>query len=345
MKLVIRLSVFLLVAGGTALNSFARNEDGTLGLIRTPNNGIPVIITNTDVFEAVLEEEARLSLVGPAGRFDLETTWTPHPGALMLGQCQLKDTPPSGAYTLHAVTAGRTDANVRSVYVLDAFPEAYLVAHITDTHIGTTRHPRADVDIVQDVIEAVNTSEAAFVLVTGDVTENGTPEQFRRFMEVLDTCRLPTYVIPGNHDRKDSNYQDFFGPMVYAFSFGQDGYLGFDTKDFLIADEMGLQDGRLHYLRRTIRASRWSIGFTHRYDVTMGMRAQLTLFVDDPLDYLLYGHYHREAGDQDGIPWGGTHAIMTPAAINGTLRFVGVDANGMRAQAVVTAASITENAE
>ena len=73
----------------------------------------------------------------------------------------------------------------------------------------------------------------------------------------------------------------------------------------------------------------------------MGIRAQLTLFVDDPLDYVLYGHYHREADDQDGIPWGKTKIIMTPAAINGQFRIVTVDPNGLHPQETIQAASIT----
>jgi len=72
----------------------------------------------------------------------------------------------------------------------------------------------------------------------------------------------------------------------------------------------------------------------------MGIRAQLILFVDDPLDYVLYGHYHREAGEQDGIPWGKTKIIMTPAAINGMFRLIMVNEQGLHPQESVQAASI-----
>ncbi len=318
----------------------ARNPDGTLGLIRTPNNGLPVIITAGDVFEATVTSEATLALVNDNGAWPLEAEWKSLPGGLQQARCQAPDDVPPGEYALYATSSEHEDNNRRAVFVFETIPEEYLIAHVTDTHIGTTRHPREDMAIIADVIEAVNTSEAAFALITGDLTENGAEAQFLRFMEVLDTCRLPTFVVPGNHDRMPGNYERFFGPHTYRFWFGADGYLGFDTKDFLIADSMTPQDGRLHYYRRQLRPARWSVGFTHRYDVTMGMRAQLILFVDDPLDYLMYGHYHREAGDQDGIPWGRTTAIMTPAAINGQLRFIEVDSQGIRPLETVTAASL-----
>lgn len=334
------IRIFMLMCFLIAPGIGARNPDGTLGLLRTPNNGMPALITPSEKFEVVAEAEAVLSLSGEAGTFSLETEWSPLPGGRHRGQCAATAPLPAGVYALHGEFAENKDENLRAVYVLESFPEAYQFAHITDTHIGTTRHPRADSAIILDIIEAVNGSEAAFALFTGDLTENGEPEQFRRFLEVLDTCRVPTFVVPGNHDRQGSNYQLFFGPMTYAFRFGDDGYLAFDTKDFLVADEMGLQDGLLHYYRRQIRASRWSVGFTHRYDVTMGMRAQLTVFVDDPLDYLLYGHYHREAGPQDGVPWGYTESILTPAAINGIFRMIGVDGRGLHVGESITAAAI-----
>lgn len=309
--------------------AIARNEDGTLGLIRLPNNGVPVIIRNPVVFEVLLQSEAALQLRGNAGNFQLESELMEQPDGQIKANCYATSTIPPGTYSLHAQATTTEDINVRSVFVVDEFPLEYVIAHITDTHIGTTRHKRSDMEVIVECIEVINTSNAALVLITGDLTENGAPEQFQKFIEVLDRCTLPTFVVPGNHDRQYHAYSSFFESLTYSFVFGKDGYLAFDTKDFLIADEMRLQDGLMHRLRRRIRPSRWSIGFTHRYDPSMGMRAQLCLFVDDPLDYLFYGHIHREPGEQDGIPWGKTQAIITPAAIDGFLRFVDVTPAGI----------------
>lgn len=325
------------------LPAAARNADGTLGLIQTPNNGVPQIITPGQAIEARLAREATLTLQAHDRIWPLESDWTVLPGEMMHAVCQSPPELPPGCYALVAETEDEYCRNERAVYVFDAFPHEYLIAHLTDTHIGTARHPRADIEIVGEVIESVNASEAVFALITGDLTDNGTPEQFFRFLELLDNFRMPTFVVPGNHDRRGRYYESFFGPLTYAFQFGLDGYLGFDTKDFLIADEQGPQDGALHRLRRRLRPSRWSVGFTHRYDLTMGMRAQLTLFVDDPLDYLIYGHYHREAGEQDGIPWGRTNIVMTPAAINGQWRLIEVDVQGLHAQDTIRAASTGRN--
>jgi len=257
--------LLFVVAAGITVNCAAREADGTLGLLRYPNNGRPAIITPAATFESILEEEARLTLSGEGGTTELEVAWTSLPGGLKRGVCRAVTPLSPGAHALHATTAAGTDTNVRSVYVVEAFPESYKVAHITDLHIGRAPGPVLNTAI-QDIIEAINTTDTAFALITGDLTENGESSEFLSFLEILDTCNAPTFVVAGNHDRRDGHYQQFFGLSTYVFTFGDDGYLAFDTKDFLIADEMDSQNGLLHLYRRQIRASRWSIGFTHRYD-------------------------------------------------------------------------------
>lgn len=298
----------------------ARNPDGTLGLIRTPNNGMPAMVTGGGSFDAVFEQEAPARLVSETGTsVDLEVEWTTMPGGRAQGRCTTPGDAQPGAYALEA----GDDRIPRAVYVFDAFPESYRIAHVTDTHIGATAPNGPATEAFGRIVAAVNEARPAFALITGDLTENGDMEQFREFVEALDRCQVPTFVCAGNHDRQGLNYEAVFGPLTYAFRFGEDGYLGFDTKDFLIADELGPQDADLQVLRRGIKAARWSIGFTHRYDADMGMRSQVVLFVDNPLDSLLFGHYHRANKDKETkVPWGRTSITMTPAGMDGAFRFI-----------------------
>ncbi len=341
MRNIVRIMTFaVIVCGFYNTPSASREPDGTLGLIRTPNNGIPAIILSTEPFTAVCTEKSILSLAWGEQTFPLEADWTLLPNGLLQARCTASAPLPAGVYSLNASTTEHTDCNTRAVYVMDTFPDTYTIAHVTDVHTGTQRHSRKDTEIIADVINAVNESDATIAVITGDLTDNGDAEQFRSFLAVLDAFRMPTFVVSGNHDRQARNYELFFGLQTYAFRFGKDGYLAYDTKDFIIADDYSEQNGLLQYYRRALRSSRWSIGLTHRYDLSMGIRAQLILFVDDPLDYVLYGHYHREAGEQDGIPWGKTKIIMTPAAINGMFRLIMVNEQGLHPQESVQAASI-----
>lgn len=225
-----------------------------------------------------------------------------------------------------ASASEKSDRTERAVFLLQEFPEYYVVGHVSDLHVGR----EGAAATLRSIVDLLNQSDAAFVLLTGDLTDQGEPDQFRAVLEVLDTCKLPTFVCPGNHDRTADNYTRFFGPLTYMFAFGQDGYLSFDTKDYCVADGLGVQDSLLERYRRAIKPCRWSVGFTHRYDPTMGMRAQLILFVDNPLDFLLFGHWHREnTAEEKTVPWGGTRVSVVPAAVDGQFRLLDMTARGL----------------
>jgi predicted phosphodiesterase len=312
----------LLVSTGAA---HARGPDGKLGIIRVPNNGIPVIVTPDQRFEAVLAQPASLRLVG-AETAPLRATFTPLPGGRVRALCVADRALPRGVYALVAEAGGATDRNVRSVYVRMSFPDTYVIGHVTDTHIGKKRLYSVT-KAVSQVLARAGDAKADFVLVTGDLTDQGEADQFREFLKVLDTCRSPTFVCPGNHDRHGINYEQFFGPDTYTFRFGADGYISYDTKDRNIAAGEGDQDADLQVFRRRIAHTRWAVGFTHRYDEDQGMRSQLILFVDDPLDRLIFGHWHQEA--ESRVPWGTTPYTATPDAASGYFRLFDVGPGGV----------------
>ena len=133
--------------------------------------------------------------------------------------------------------------------------------------------------------------------------------------------------------------QNFFEVLWYQFRFGRDGYLVYDTKDFRIADELGEQDGALQVLREQLMEpaedggpSRWSIGVSHRGGRAQGMRSQFVLFVDNPLDFLVGGHTHRDSRPGQKVSWGTTPVLVTAAAKNGAVRLVHVGPNGITPQ-------------
>ncbi len=331
MKRQLQFTCLLIVC--MAAGAFARNPDGTLSTIQTPNNGLPAITTAGEHFTALLREEAALSLRSSDGE-RVPVAITSEPVAARHGYlevtCKVPNDTPPGGYELVADTGGKPDINKRAVFVLKQWPEEYTVAHVTDTHIGSDRNPRSSVEIAADVFEEVNSSDASFVLVTGDLTDNGEPREFKQFLKVLDTCRLPTFVCPGNHDRLADNYENVFGDVTYMFRFGDDGYIAFDTKDYVTADALDVQNELLQRFRRAIKPARWSIGFTHRYEPGMGIRSQIVLFVDNPLDHLVFGHWHRKnEPDESIVPWGKTSMTATPAAINGALRYIDVTRKGI----------------
>jgi 3',5'-cyclic-AMP phosphodiesterase len=64
-------------------------------------------------------------------------------------------------------------------------------------------------------------------VVTGDLVDNGTPEEYDHFRALLAPLAMPVFVIPGNHDARE--------PLRVAFR--SDGYLPADgTLDYVIDD-------------------------------------------------------------------------------------------------------------
>jgi hypothetical protein len=314
-----------------AAMALAREPDGTLSTVLTPNNGRPSIVTPGATFEVVLTEKAQLELASEAGTVSLlAVDWDQMPGGRMKARCTLPTNVHPGPYALHATIGDRMDRNVRSVFVRESFPEHYAVAHITDTDIGSRRDEPPSEAIFRDIIRAVNNSRAAFVLVTGDLTEGGTPDQFTKFIEILDLCELPTFVCPGDSDLRGGLYEKVFGPTEYLFRFGADGYLSFSMHGPDGADDYTTRIADLELFRRAIKPARWSIGFTHRYDPSMDMRSQLILFVDDPLDHLVFGHWRRANREgEKTVAWGTTSIAVTPAASDGALRIIDVSPVGI----------------
>ena len=98
------------------------------------------------------------------------------------------------------------------------------ILHISDTHIvveGALVSGRLDtaaplerlVMRLHDILPRIGPVDA--LLVSGDVSDDGSAASYARFARLIAPLGLPTYVIPGNHDARDA--------MRAAYS--DDGYL------------------------------------------------------------------------------------------------------------------------
>lgn len=92
-----------------------------------------------------------------------------------------------------------------------------LIAQISDTHITAPRTqaygiaPMAEnlsrcVDHINQIVPTPD-----LVLVTGDISQEGLPEEFEHAASLLDELNMPYYVIPGNHDDRVGLWATFGG--------------------------------------------------------------------------------------------------------------------------------------
>ena len=83
------------------------------------------------------------------------------------------------------------------------------IAQIADTHL-TLDDPQRLADL-RAVVSDINAVGADVVVHTGDVVQNGTPEEYRSAAAVLAELQTPLFLIPGNKDRRAAMRDAFPG--------------------------------------------------------------------------------------------------------------------------------------
>lgn len=139
---------------------------------------------------------------------------------------------------------------------------AMLIAQISDMHINAPGTPSmSGVDTIgnlQRCVAAVNALDPApeLILATGDLTKDGTADEYAALRELLAPLRAPVYAIPGNHDIREA-MREAFADAAYLPRDG--GYLNYvveghelrlialDTVVAMAPHGM-LDDGRLEWL-------------------------------------------------------------------------------------------------
>lgn len=85
-----------------------------------------------------------------------------------------------------------------------------LIAQISDLHArptGKLCYGRVDTnERLEKLVAAILRLDRApdCVLATGDLTDNGLPEEYAVLREALSALPMPVYLVPGNHDRREN---------------------------------------------------------------------------------------------------------------------------------------------
>jgi 3',5'-cyclic AMP phosphodiesterase CpdA len=126
---------------------------------------------------------------------------------------------------------------------------AMLIAQLSDLHLGGMRYEEALLDAA---IAEVNEASPDLVVIAGDVTDEGYPDQYAAAKAKLASLRCANVVlVPGNHDAKHVGYlyfEEAFGARDRRLRVELDGH---DTA--LVAVDSSKPDidegeiGREHY--------------------------------------------------------------------------------------------------
>jgi 3',5'-cyclic-AMP phosphodiesterase len=160
--------------------------------------------------------------------------------------------------------------------------EPYLLVQLSDPHVNDDDEVPAR--MLADAVRAVAARDPApgAVLVTGDLTEHGSPSEYERVRELLSTLAMPVHVLGGNHDERGAMRAAFPAPVAgadgddyrYATRCGPLRLVACDTTDpgrvegRLGAERLAWLDERLAEDRETV-----TIVALHHPPLLMGLRA------------------------------------------------------------------------
>jgi outer membrane protein assembly factor BamB/predicted phosphodiesterase len=187
-------------------------------------------------------------------------------------------------------------------------------AQLTDIHLNPNGTGPTEA-LLKSIDQINKTAGIDFVLVTGDLTEQGDSRMLQEVKNCLDRLKMPYHVCMGNHETTWSEsgctaYSRIFGPEYYAFDYGGVRFLLFNTGPLLkmayghvspFVTEWARQDLEAHRDQPAIIVTHYPLmdgDVDNWYDVTDALRkpGNVRLFIG--------GHYHALRPDlrYDGMP-------------------------------------------
>ena len=110
---------------------------------------------------------------------------------------------------------------------------SFRFAHLTDMHLSPN-NPNPTEDLLRSVAQINATDNIDFVLVTGDITEEGDRASLEKAKSCLDLLKVKYYVALGNHETKWSDsgctaFGEVFGYERFEFEHKGFLFLGFNS--------------------------------------------------------------------------------------------------------------------
>jgi hypothetical protein len=287
----------------------ARSEEGALSLIRNPNNGQPAIVVCGDQFTIRAHGEPDVFVETGGRLIELTAQWRKRPGGHAEATVQIPPDFAPGLYSIVGILDEVEDTQQRALLILDSAPSQYTIAHIPSPGIASAQEA--------SLAGAFEIQSPLFAIVTGDLTANGTADEYRTLLDWLNTSSIPTIVAPGQRDFDEGLYGEYFDSAPHMTQCGRDALLTIGEIAPQLDEDLSGESAAYQLLRRAMKPARWSIGISGYAHAALNPRMQIVLFVDTPLHVLVAGRADNVTEELSSVTWGsfqGATRILTPAA-------------------------------
>lgn len=203
-------------------------------------------------------------------------------------------------------------------FMVQAQQAVFRFAQLTDIHLSPN-NPNPTEDLLRSIAQINATDSIDFVLVTGDIAEEGDHTTMEKVKSCLDLLKVKYYVVLGNHETKWSDsgctaFGEIFGGERFEFEHKGFLFLGFNSGPLMRMAYGHVVPQDIRWMTETMdrynagnsRPDKPVILVTHYpmtegdvdnwYEVTDAVRPyNIRLFIG--------GHYHRDRDLRyDGIP-------------------------------------------
>lgn len=128
-------------------------------------------------------------------------------------------------------------------------------AILSDIHVTPGNANEAQLKLA---VQEINKTHVDAVLMTGDLTNEGSDVQLRNVKSILDGITHPLYVIPGNHENNWSQsacktFNDLWGNDRFVFTVGKLVVIGMNCGPFMKMGDGHIKQEDLTWLDNTLR--------------------------------------------------------------------------------------------
>ncbi len=127
-------------------------------------------------------------------------------------------------------------------------------AILSDIHVSPGN---ANEGKLKEAVQEINASDVDAVLMTGDLTNEGSDVQLLNVKGILDGITKPLYVIPGNHENNWSQsacktFNDLWGNDRFVFTIGKLVVIGMNCGPFMKMGDGHIKQEDLIWLDKTL---------------------------------------------------------------------------------------------